>query len=63
MKNKIFKNEAAFRKKLKKAKKLELPPEVETETSKAIKREIEHIHREDNKTYTRLCNVIFDKSE
>jgi len=46
---------------LKKSRSVEIPEPVETEESKALKKELEQIHKNDQEAWLRVKDVVFDK--
>ena len=46
---------------LKKSKPVEIPEPVETEESKALKKELNEIHKNDQKAWLRVKDIVFDK--
>lgn len=44
---------------LKKSKPAEMPEPVETEESKALKKELEQIHKNDQKAWLRVKDIVF----
>ena len=46
---------------LKKSRPAEIPEPVETEESKALKKELEQIHKNDQKAWLRVKDIVFDK--